>query len=404
MNKGVIWISSGGIAEWFDYVSYIYFSGVLGLVFLPDLPKSESKLVVLGILALSYVARPVGGLFFGAMADQKGRKQALLCSGGVMCLVSFFVSILPVATFGPILSGSLLILFRCLQSFSIGGQYIASFVLLAEDGGEKKGGFFSSIAVQSTAIGILLASLLFAFIDNHFSNQFVLNYGWRIPFMLSATLMLLVFFKRFSIRESLATKVMANRGKISENIGVLCKVFLYIAFIEVSYYFVMTMMPSLLGVYHGSFAKKLYFLSSINSILAILLIPVFGYFSDFLDNKKLYIFSSIFLVLCLALFILGTNLPISIILLDDFLLVVFLSSIASLVAIQICSQFKKYGRGMCIGFGYNLATTFFGGSTPIVVILLSKYSQGYLLGYISIVAFISCFACSKFTNRFLMRG
>ena len=198
----------GNFIEWFDYASYSYLATVLALVFFPGEDKMVATMMTFGVFALAFLVRPLGAIFWGNMGDKKGRKWALSTSILLMSGATFLIGCLPGYAMLGIGAPLLLLLLRMVQSFSASGEYAGAATFIAEYSPKELRGFYCSMVPASTAVGLLIGSLFATWMFNTFgaTSEFVVDWGWRIPFWLAGPLGFITHY----IREHLEKQVIVE--------------------------------------------------------------------------------------------------------------------------------------------------------------------------------------------------
>ena len=167
----------GNFVEWFDYAAYGYLATVIAVVFFP----SENALVGLmsayAVFALSFMVRPLGGVFWGYIGDKYGRRPALSWSILIMTMSTVCIALLPgYATIGYAAPIGLLLL-RLVQGFSASGEYAGASAFLAEYAPKHQRGFYTSLVPASTSAGLLLGSLMVAGMYAFMSTEHLHEWG-----------------------------------------------------------------------------------------------------------------------------------------------------------------------------------------------------------------------------------
>ncbi|MFB6672087.1 MFS transporter [Streptomyces sp. NPDC056390] len=192
----------GTTIEWYDY--YIFGAAtvlVLNSQFFPDLSALAGTLASFATFAVAFIARPVGGAFFGHFGDRIGRKKMLVWSVLVMGLGTLAVGLLPnYATIG-VWAPVLLVICRFLQGFAVGGEWGGAVLMSLEHAPADKRAFFSSFPQAGVPAGTLLSSGAFALIAL-MPESALLAWGWRIPFIASALLVAVGLWIRLKVTES----------------------------------------------------------------------------------------------------------------------------------------------------------------------------------------------------------
>ncbi|MFG2597442.1 MFS transporter [Streptomyces sp. NPDC048462] len=205
-----IWVgSAGNMVEWFDWFVYATFAVYFADAFFPEGNETANLMNTMGIFAVGFFMRPVGGWLLGRIGDRKGRKAALTLTVTLMSASAILIAIAPtydVAGYGGV---AVLMLARLLQGLSVGGEYAASATYLTEASAPEKRGFASSFQYVSMTAGQLVGLGLQIVLQRNMSDAALHSWGWRIPFAVGALGALIVFYLR---RSMLETEVYAGSG------------------------------------------------------------------------------------------------------------------------------------------------------------------------------------------------
>ena len=148
----------------------------------------ESLITTLGGFAIAYLMRPLGALAFGHIGDRYGRRRMMLLSVAVMTAAMLCIGLLPTrAGVGPI-AGWLLIFFRCVMGFAVGGEYTGVVAYLLEGTRPDRRGLVTSFAAAASELGALLAVGISAITVSAMSAVDLDGWGWRVPFLFGAEL------------------------------------------------------------------------------------------------------------------------------------------------------------------------------------------------------------------------
>lgn len=193
----------GSTVEYYDFLLY---AAAAGLVF-PKLFFSAGMDPALGtalsfvILLAGYISRPIGGILFGHFGDKYGRKNMLFITLMMMGLVSVAIGLMPTFEAIGVAAPLILVLLRVIQGLAVGGEWAGATLMAAEHVKEKNRGFAASIAVTGGPTGSVLATLILGLFAGLPEDQF-LSWGWRIPFLLSAALVVIGLYLRYRVTES----------------------------------------------------------------------------------------------------------------------------------------------------------------------------------------------------------
>ena len=209
--------SVGTLVEWYDF--YIY--GVLAVFFAQHFfPPGNPGLAFLASLAVfwfGFIARPFGAVFFGYLGDLIGRKFTFMLTLSLMGLATFLVGLLPTyATLG-VAAPVLLLIIRAVQGLALGGEYGGAATYIAEPAPDGKRGLYTSWIQTTATMGIVAALLVILICRLSMGDAAFTDWGWRIPFLLSAILVALSAYIRLKLEESPLFARLKEQGKTSKN-------------------------------------------------------------------------------------------------------------------------------------------------------------------------------------------
>src|SRR4051794_39425323 len=194
------WI--GSVLEYYDFFIYGTAAAlVFGDVFFPDSDPATATLLSFATYGVGYVARPVGAFFMGHIGDRYGRKRVLLLTVSLMGTATFLVGCLPSYKSIGIWAPVLLVALRLLQGFSASGEQAGANSLTLEHAPEHRRSFFTSFTLSGTQCGLVIATAVFLPISSLPDDQ-LQSWGWRIPFWLSAIVVVFGVLIRRRLNES----------------------------------------------------------------------------------------------------------------------------------------------------------------------------------------------------------
>ena len=193
----------GNALEWYDFAVYGYVASALGAAFFPaDVPALQT-MASFGVFAVGYLMRPVGSVVLGPLGDLLGRRLMLSLSIVIMGVSSLAIGLLPTHAQIGMAAGSLLVLLRMLQGFSVGGEFTGSITYATEAASRGHAGFLSSLATAGGLVGFSLGSLTAALIGWSVGQEAMAAWGWRVPFLLGALVAVLGLWMRRAMPETL---------------------------------------------------------------------------------------------------------------------------------------------------------------------------------------------------------
>ncbi|MGY1808593.1 MFS transporter [Blastococcus sp. SYSU D00669] len=193
----------GTTVEWYDF--FLYGSAaalVFNDLFFPKQDDFVGTLAAFATYAVGFFARPVGALVFGHFGDRLGRKKLLVISLLMMGGATFLIGLLPTYATVGVLAPVLLILLRLIQGFALGGEWGGAVLIVSEHGKPEHRGFWASWPQAGAPAGNLLATGVLALLAAFQSDDAFAAWGWRVPFLLSAVLIVVGLFVRLAVSES----------------------------------------------------------------------------------------------------------------------------------------------------------------------------------------------------------
>jgi metabolite-proton symporter len=193
----------GTTIEWYDF--FLYGSAaalVFNRLFFPSYDPLTGTILAFATYALGFVARPIGGIVFGHYGDRIGRKKLLMLSLVLMGAATVLIGLLPTYAQIGIWAPVALIVLRLVQGFAVGGEWGGAVLMVAEHGDAARRGFWASWPQASVAAGNLLAAGVLALMAGLQSEGDFLDWGWRVPFLLSAAMVLVGWYIRTRVSES----------------------------------------------------------------------------------------------------------------------------------------------------------------------------------------------------------
>ncbi len=203
----------GNLLEWYDFAIYGYLAQPLGDAFFPAESRSAALLSSFAVFAVGFLMRPIGSLMLGPMADLYGCRRMLFLSLMLMGGSSLLIGVLPTRTqWGGVATVSLVLL-RMVQGFSVGGEYTGSIAFTAELASTRRRGLLCSFTSSGAQIGIALASLPVAACSALLGETALMEWGWRIPFLLGSSLLPLAVWMRHRLPETLPNSSEINEAR-----------------------------------------------------------------------------------------------------------------------------------------------------------------------------------------------
>ena len=212
--------AAGTTFEWYDFFVFGSLTGVISKTFFSGLPETAGIAAALALFGAGFAFRPIGALVFGRIGDRVGRKGAFLVTVMLMGGATVAIGLLPTYAQAGLIAPALLVLMRILQGFALGGEYGGAAIYVAEHAPDGARGRSTSWIQTSAAFGLFAALLVILLtrlvLGKLFGPTAFDAWGWRIPFLFSAGLLVISVFMRLKLSESPAFAKMKAEGNESE--------------------------------------------------------------------------------------------------------------------------------------------------------------------------------------------
>lgn len=193
----------GTAMEFMDFQLYSLAAAIVfNQIFFPEASPAIALIAAMATYGVGYVARLAGAIYFGRMGDRLGRRKVLFITVALMGVSTTLIGVLPTYQMVGITAPILLVVLRLIQGFGAGAEIAGATVLLAEYAPVRRRGLVASLVSLGTNSGTLAASALWALLLAVLSEEQLLSWGWRLPFLLSFVLMIFAVWIRTNVKES----------------------------------------------------------------------------------------------------------------------------------------------------------------------------------------------------------
>ncbi|MFC3909312.1 MFS transporter [Legionella dresdenensis] len=405
----------GNALEMYDYVIWGLFSVYLTKTFLPPNSKLSD---IFFLFLLTYILRPIGSLVGGVLADQAGRKKILTLSIFLMGICTTIVGLLPSYAHIGVISVFLLLFIRLIQVFAVGSEYISSIALLIESCDQKKRGYYGSWAAFGVNFGVLISSLFGALILQLVDLHILPEWGWRFAFILAFLTMLIGFWIRNSLPESLEfiiDNARSEKKAFNDILYETLRVFKYQTFDTLVVFslvcfgvsttiLIFIYVPIHISTINHMHNTESFIINSFSLALLIVLIPVFGLISDYVGRAKTVFMGCVTMSLfSLPYFSVISSGGFYQVLLAHILIAIPCACIFAVTPVLITEIFPLSIRCSITNLVYSLAACLGGGVTPMIAFKLVPYGNS-LPGVVLVVLGIINIALLKaYQKRVLQR-
>lgn len=369
-TRSMIATSLGNGLEWFDWTIYAVFSTYIAkALFNPADPKS-ALLGTLAVFAVGFVSRPLGGIFFGRLADRIGRKGVLLSCMLLMGIGSLMIALIPnYAQIGGWAS-FLILIARLLQGFAHGGEATASYAYVAEIAPKEHRAFWSSSMFFSVGLGSILATLLGALLNRMIATEHMTAWGWRLPFYFGALLSVAILILRRGMMESdvheshLASIQTVSEWSKARVFKCAMGIFFYQAGVGLPYY-IWTGYAAIFAITQRGMDPSMAFMASVFAqIVYIVATPIWGWISDRIGRKPVAIFYFIAVaVLSYPLIKFISSDPWTLFLAQG-LMLALTGCVGGTMPAILAEQIPTRYRSRILGIALPVSVALFGGTAP----------------------------------------
>lgn len=398
----------GHALECYDFSLYAFFSPILALVFFPHHDSFISLLLVFTVFSLSYVVRPLGGIFFGFLGDHYGRKKALILTMILMSISTLLLGLLPSYETIGVEAPILLMGLRLIQGIAAAGEMGTAMSYLVEHAPAQKRGFFGSLSMSSAVLGGAAGSAIIALITAMVSHEQLLYWGWRLPFILGGVFGIIGLFQRLNSLETVAYQSLLAEKKEpffkhfrQINYQPLFMTIVLSAIMSIGFYLFVAYFNTFLIDTMKQPTQQIMFIMFIEQLLLTLFIPFLGLLSDKIGRKPVLMMGIGGLVFCIhPVFWLLQQPSFISIFLGESLFVVFLAPIIALIPTTLAEMFPVHTRNSGVSLGYSISQAIFGGTTPLVALTLTAhmnnlYAPAWYLLCTAVIALIVVFTLKE---------
>ncbi|WP_306324859.1 glycine betaine/L-proline transporter ProP [Streptomyces venezuelae] len=429
VKRAVKAASLGNAMEWFDFGIYAYLAVTLGHVFFPSGNDTVQLLSSFATFAVAFLVRPLGGMVFGPMGDRLGRKKVLALTMILMAVGTFAIGLIPsyssIGYWAPVL----LVFFRMVQGFSTGGEYGGASTFIAEYACDRRRGYFGSFLEFGTLAGYVAAAGLVTALTGWLGSDTMEAWGWRVPFLVAGPLGLVGLYLRLRLDETPAfQKLESDAARVfdaadaveTSTKGDLKKIFrqqwpmliLCIALVgayNITDYMLLSYMPTYLSDELGYSETHGLLILLLVMVLLMLIITRVGRLNDRFGRKPVLMAGMLgFLFLSLPAFLLIGQGGIPAITAGMLMLGLSLVCMLGTMSAALPALFPTDVRYGSLSVGYNLSTSLFGGTTPLVITALigatgSNLMPAYYAMGAALVGVVAV-ACMKETAQKPLEG
>ena len=376
LKRAVAASALGNATEWFDYGIYAYGLTYISAALFPG-STAQATLFALATFAISFLVRPLGGLFWGPLGDRLGRKHVLALTILLMSGATLAVGLLPsydsIGWWAP----ALLIVLRMIQGFSTGGEYGGAATFMAEYAPDKRRGFYGSFLEFGTLAGFSLGAFLMLGCSVALGSEAMHAWGWRLPFLVAAPLGLIGLYLRSRIEDTPVFRELAESAEKEDTSSVLLKDLVggfwrqllqlggLVVALNVVNYVLLAYMPTYMKTQLGMSDNMSLLVPLVGMLIMMLFLPFAGTLSDRFGRKRVWWISLTGLFLAaIPMFQLMEQGETGALVGFAILGLLYVPQLATISA-MFPAMFPTHVRYAGMAIAYNVSTSLFGGTAPL---------------------------------------
>jgi MFS transporter, MHS family, proline/betaine transporter len=371
---------AGSFIEFYEFGIYSVLAPVLAPQFFPDFSKTAQLLATFLLFGIAFVIRPLGGIFLGRLGDSRGRKDVLMVTIIGCGVATAAIGILPTYAGVGVWAPVLLLCARLVQGFFLGGENIGASTYVAESVPKSKRGFYGASTPTGIAMGLGGASLVSGIISALITKQQMVDWGWRIPFLLSIPLVVIAVMIRRNLEESQEFEELSKSGKavhapvrevLVNHKAALLKI-LFVGYgVNVGYWVGITFMSTYLISYQNYNPTDVLALVAAVTVVHGLTMPFWGALSDRIGRRAVLAAAFVgYAVLALPMMMLMSKGDYLLAAVGLFVLAIPFPMAQSVAYPTYTEQFPTGVRFTGLAVAYNLATILGAGMSPYLATLL----------------------------------
>ncbi|MBY4636296.1 MFS transporter [Sphingopyxis sp. XHP0097] len=406
LRRAITASALGNATEWFDYGIYAYGVTYISAALFPG-DVEEATLFALATFAISFLIRPLGGLFWGPLGDRIGRKSVLAITILLMAAATLGVGLVPSYDSIGLWAPAILIVLRIIQGFSTGGEYGGAATFMAEYAPDDRRGFFGSFLEFGTLAGFSLGAALMLGFSLILGDAAMHDWGWRIPFLVAAPLGLIGMYLRAKMDDTpiFVEESVVAEGRAAPGLGTIIRdhwrALLVVAGLVVALnvvnYTLLSYMPTYLQRRIGLTPDEALVVPIIGMLFMMVFLPIAGALSDRVGRRPMWRWSLIglFLFAVPLYMLIGTGLAGAV---AGFILLglLYVPQLATISA-TFPAMFPTAVRFAGFAIAYNVSTSLFGGTAPAIgSALISATGDQLMPAYYMMLACLVGLAALRF--------
>jgi MFS family permease len=367
-------VVSGNFLEMYDFMVYGFYASSIAKAMFPGNNEFVSLMLSLATFGMGFLMRPLGAIVLGAYMDRHGRRAGLILTLSLMSVGVLMIAITPTYASIGLLAPVLVIIGRLLQGFSAGAESGGVSVYLSEIAPPGRRGFYVSWQSASQQISVLLAAVLGVVLRFTLTNEQMVAWGWRIPFLLGCSIVPVLFWIRSSVAESHVFKSQEPQrvGEIYKSLTRNWRVILWstmlVSLTSIMFYLITAYTPTFGRAELGLKPIDTFYVTTCVALTTFVMIPVMAALSDRIGRRPLLIGASLTIAAVAypaMTWLVAAPSFMSLLLVEVGFAFLYASYQAALV-VTLTEIIPANVRGTGFSLAYSLSQAVFGGFTPAI--------------------------------------
>ncbi|WP_080796377.1 MFS transporter [Corynebacterium pacaense] len=370
---------AGNILEWFDWTLYAIFSTYIAAHFFDKSDSSSALLATLAVFAVGFIARPVGGIVFGRLADRAGRKFVLVFTISIMSVSSLALAIAPGYEKIGVWSSVILVVLRLIQGLAHGGESGVSYTYVSEIAPPQRRGLWSSSVFFAVTLGVMLATAVGAIANLMLDDSAMTSWGWRLAFVLGAVLGLGVLYLRRAAEESNEFTEQEDEEETPIPASLVVKSGLLTIMLacghNCAYYIWATFAASFAISARGMDPQSAFLASLLAQGVALIMLPLWGHVSDRVGRRPMIIAMGFAAIVCYY--------PVSLLITDEPWTLFIAQAAGMSIWAMGAGMYPAFSselfptkiRATSVAFATSVSVALFGGTAPYLMTWFNQHDM-----------------------------
>jgi MHS family proline/betaine transporter-like MFS transporter len=377
----LIAVGIGNFMEWFDFSIYGFFAVAIGKNFFPSSDPTTSLLSTLAVYGVAFLMRPVGGFVIGAIGDKDGRRTALMISVLTMGVATALIAVLPTYAAVGVIAPILLVLIRCAQGFSAGGEWTSSAAFLVENAPPNRRNVMAAVVPMTSALAVSLGAVVALVLQFALSVEAITSWGWRIPFVAAVPLTVVGLYLRLKLEDTAVFTELKEKSAVvaspirtvgRHNIKGLALSFALSSITILGFYYLATYVTTFLLTTGGFERTSALTVVAIGTFIYALCCPLMGLVSDRIGRRPVSLFGGAGLaVFAIPAFLLMAEGSPVLAIAGIVLFGIFEAAHNSTTTVMLVELFPAGTRSTGSAVGYNIGGALIAGPGPLIAAALA---------------------------------